>query len=171
MFYYNDNGTPVGPVPLSEIRAKIAAGKITPDTLMWKVGAPRWLTAKEIAEVAALLGSAPQSAFDAKAYVVGTWKSEERTRTGQPAFTFSFAADGTMTAKGGTVINGVEVQLGGTYTLEQTKPKSVTMQWKLSSKEGGNFVSLSDTRSFDIVDERTMRDAKDHETYTRSNSL
>jgi len=38
--YYNDNGKPVGPVSLAEIRSKIAAGIIKPDTLVWKPGTP-----------------------------------------------------------------------------------------------------------------------------------
>src|SRR5262245_46506580 len=33
-FYYSENGKPVGPVTLAEIQAKIAAGTITPDTLV-----------------------------------------------------------------------------------------------------------------------------------------
>src|SRR6185312_13042972 len=51
-FYYSENGKPVGPVPLSEIQAKIAAGVITPDTLVWKSGTPNWVAAKELSEVA-----------------------------------------------------------------------------------------------------------------------
>jgi hypothetical protein len=60
-FYYNSGGKPVGPVTLAEIQAKIAAGAITPDTLVWKTGAPNWVAAKEMSEVAALFrpGSAP----------------------------------------------------------------------------------------------------------------
>jgi len=53
-YFYNDNGKPVGPVTLDEIRAKIAAGTITPDTLVWKAGTPGWVAAKELTEVAAL---------------------------------------------------------------------------------------------------------------------
>jgi hypothetical protein len=62
-FYYNENGKPVGPVSLAEIQAKIAAGAITPDTLVWKAGAPNWVAAKAMPEVAALFGSkAPPAA-------------------------------------------------------------------------------------------------------------
>src|ERR1700692_3878893 len=42
-FFYNDNGKPVGPVTLAEIQAKIAAGVIKPETLVWKAGAPNWV--------------------------------------------------------------------------------------------------------------------------------
>jgi GYF domain 2 len=55
---YSENGKPVGPVTLAEIQAKISAGAITPDTLVWKSGAPNWVAAKELAEVAALFAAA-----------------------------------------------------------------------------------------------------------------
>jgi hypothetical protein len=62
-FYYSENGKPVGPVTLADIQAKIAAGAITPDTLVWKTGAPNWVAAKEMTEVAALFAAkgAPSS--------------------------------------------------------------------------------------------------------------
>jgi hypothetical protein len=170
MFWYNDNGKPTGPVPLAEIEARIKAGKIGPDTLMWKVGTPRWTTAKEIPEVAALLGTKPPPApaFDAKTYVLGTWKSEQRGNDGQPLYTYVFAADGTMTARGGTIVNDVPMQLSGTYTLQETGPKAITIQGKLTGRNGENFVSLVMTRAFVVVDGHTMRDAKDHALFTRT---
>ena len=51
-YYYSDNGKPVGPFSLAEIRAKVASGIIKPDTLVWKTGAPSWAAAKEFAELA-----------------------------------------------------------------------------------------------------------------------
>ncbi|MFI5015780.1 MAG: DUF4339 domain-containing protein [Hyphomicrobiales bacterium] len=57
-FYYDDNGKPAGPLSLSEIQAKIAAGAIKPDTLVWKAGTPNWVAAREQPEVAALLEAA-----------------------------------------------------------------------------------------------------------------
>jgi len=58
-YYYNDNGKPTGPMPLSEIQARIAAGAIRPDTLVWKAGTPNWVQAKEQAEIAALFMAPP----------------------------------------------------------------------------------------------------------------
>jgi GYF domain 2 len=55
-FYFNDNGTPSGPVSLAEIRAKVEAGAIKPDTLVWKTGLPNWVPAKDLPEVAASAG-------------------------------------------------------------------------------------------------------------------
>jgi GYF domain 2 len=58
-YYYNDNGKPAGPMPLSEIQARIAAGAIKPDTLVWKAGTPNWVQAKEQAEIATLFITPP----------------------------------------------------------------------------------------------------------------
>jgi hypothetical protein len=57
-FFYSENGKPVGPVTLAELQAKIASGAIKPDTLVWKAGAPNWVAAKELTEVAALFAAA-----------------------------------------------------------------------------------------------------------------
>jgi GYF domain 2 len=57
-FFYSENDKPVDPLPLSEIQAKIAAGVIKPDTLVWKAGTPSWIAAKEITEVVALFAAA-----------------------------------------------------------------------------------------------------------------
>ena len=62
-YFYDDNGKPAGPVPLAEIQAKIAAGIIKPDTLVWKAGLPNWVAAKDLAEIAPLFaGGAPTAA-------------------------------------------------------------------------------------------------------------
>jgi hypothetical protein len=61
-FFYSDNGKPVGPVTLAEIQAKIAAGSIKPDTLVWKAGAPNWVAAKELTDIAALFAGGPAPA-------------------------------------------------------------------------------------------------------------
>jgi hypothetical protein len=46
-YYYNDNGKPSGPFTLDEIKAKIASGAITPDTLIWAPGMPGWVPVKQ----------------------------------------------------------------------------------------------------------------------------
>jgi GYF domain 2 len=58
-YFYNDNGKPAGPVSLSEIQARIAAGAIKPDTLVWKAGTPNWVQAREQAEIATLFVTPP----------------------------------------------------------------------------------------------------------------
>ncbi len=51
-WYYSKNGTQFGPVEESELRAKLAAGEISPVDLVWKDGMPDWLPAARVAELA-----------------------------------------------------------------------------------------------------------------------
>ena len=58
-YFYSDNGKPAGPVTLADIQAKIAAGAIKPDTLVWKAGTPSWVPAKDQPEIAPLFAAGP----------------------------------------------------------------------------------------------------------------
>jgi GYF domain 2 len=51
-YYYNDNGKQAGPFTADQIKQKIAAGQISPDTLVWKSGTPNWVAAKSLPELA-----------------------------------------------------------------------------------------------------------------------
>ncbi len=53
-WYYSKNGTQLGPVEEGEIRAKLAAGEISPTDLVWRDGMPDWLVATRVAEFATL---------------------------------------------------------------------------------------------------------------------
>jgi hypothetical protein len=61
-YFYAENGKPVGPVTLAEIQAKIAAGVIKPDTLVWKSGTPSWVEARRLTEIAPLFAGTPAPA-------------------------------------------------------------------------------------------------------------
>ena len=159
-YFYSENGKPIGPFSLSEIQAKLAAGLIKPETLVWKSGTPSWVAAKDLPEIAQ---QSPPTApsFDIKKFLVGTWQSG-------PTRSFTLASDGTMTRLGGTVINGKRVTLTGTFTIEQTGEKRFTLKWSLESSEGGNFVSESSDESFEIVDNNTLRDTKNGSIFKRA---
>ncbi len=58
-YWYNADGTPTGPVPLSEIEAAIAAGTITPATLVWQDGMADWVAAESVPAIDALFPTAP----------------------------------------------------------------------------------------------------------------
>jgi hypothetical protein len=55
-YYYNDNGQQAGPVSADEIKQRIAAGQLSPDTLVWKSGTPSWVAAKSLPEFASAGG-------------------------------------------------------------------------------------------------------------------
>jgi membrane protease subunit (stomatin/prohibitin family) len=52
-------GKQVGPLDAAGLRAEAAAGRLTPDTLVWRSGMAAWAAARGIPEVAALLPPAP----------------------------------------------------------------------------------------------------------------
>ena len=50
-WYYSKNGTQLGPVEESELRAKLGSGEISAADLVWKDGMPDWLAASRVAEL------------------------------------------------------------------------------------------------------------------------
>ncbi len=56
-YFYGENGKPIGPLTLADMQAKIAAGIIKPDTLVWKTGAPGWVASKDLPDFAPLFAS------------------------------------------------------------------------------------------------------------------
>jgi predicted Zn finger-like uncharacterized protein len=57
-WYAAINGVPVGPVRLSELRTKVAAGQVTEDTLVWQDGFEEWRPVKTITQLAAIVREA-----------------------------------------------------------------------------------------------------------------
>jgi membrane protease subunit (stomatin/prohibitin family) len=53
------NGQQVGPLPVAELSARIAAGELTRETLVWREGMPAWAAAASVPDVAALFGAVP----------------------------------------------------------------------------------------------------------------
>lgn len=52
-------GQQAGPFGREELAAKMRSGEISGDTLVWKQGMPNWAAARDVPEIAGLLGSAP----------------------------------------------------------------------------------------------------------------
>ncbi len=65
-WYYSKNGTQLGPVEESELRAKLARGEISTTDLVWREGMPDWLAAARVAELSTTvppLGGVTQSPY------------------------------------------------------------------------------------------------------------
>jgi predicted Zn finger-like uncharacterized protein len=60
-WYVAINGVPVGPVRISELRRKAAAGAVTEDSLCWQEGLEEWRPVRAIPELAALVREAAQA--------------------------------------------------------------------------------------------------------------
>jgi predicted Zn finger-like uncharacterized protein len=59
-WYVAINGVPVGPVRISELRRKAAAGAVTEDSLCWQEGLEEWRPIRSIPELAQLVREAAQ---------------------------------------------------------------------------------------------------------------
>ena len=53
------NGAQAGPFPFLALQAKVAAGEISPATLVWKAGLQAWIPASQAPELAALFPQVP----------------------------------------------------------------------------------------------------------------
>jgi hypothetical protein len=61
-WYVGINGVPVGPIKLSEVRAKAAAGFVTPESLVWREGFEDWKPLKAFPELTAVVEESVSSA-------------------------------------------------------------------------------------------------------------
>jgi predicted Zn finger-like uncharacterized protein len=60
-WYVGISGVPVGPVRLTELRAKAATGQVTEDSLVWREGFEEWLPLRTFPDLVDLLRSAQSS--------------------------------------------------------------------------------------------------------------
>jgi membrane protease subunit (stomatin/prohibitin family) len=58
-FFLGVNGQQVGPFGPNDLPAQVAAGQLTPDTLVWRQGMAAWARAADVPEVNAAFGAAP----------------------------------------------------------------------------------------------------------------
>ncbi|MFP4434077.1 MAG: SPFH domain-containing protein [Phycisphaerae bacterium] len=58
-FYAAIDGQQVGPLDLNALRQQAAAGKVTPQTLVWKQGMANWTPAGQVMEINSVFGAAP----------------------------------------------------------------------------------------------------------------
>lgn len=54
-----ENGRPAGPFPAGQWPALVAAGRLTPTTLVWRSGDPQWTPARDHPEITVLFGDTP----------------------------------------------------------------------------------------------------------------
>ena len=55
-WYYSKNGTQLGPVEESELRAKLASGEVSATDLVWRDGMTDWLAAAKVAALGSPTG-------------------------------------------------------------------------------------------------------------------
>ena len=59
MWHFAEGGHSVGPIPFDELSRAAAQGRITPDTLVWSQGMRDWAPARQVPELAGILGGPP----------------------------------------------------------------------------------------------------------------
>src|SRR4051812_8360958 len=65
MWYYAKGTQAVGPLDESQVRRAIIASRITPDTLVWRMGLAGWMRADAASEISELFRSTPPPIPDA----------------------------------------------------------------------------------------------------------
>lgn len=136
--YYTVNGQTLGPFDAEQLKAKIAAGEVGRQTLVWMEGMTDWQPAATVAAVAPLLTTAPpEPKFDAAAFMVGTWEFAETVPIqgmgpAQMRMSTTYRADGTATAYG-TMTSQTQ---HGPFTLTLTSQGT----WSATAKTGDSFL-------------------------------
>lgn len=76
--YVADGQTQLGPFfDEAEIKKHIRSRTEAATTLVWHEGMPTWQPAKDVPVLAAMIAALPlESPFDAKSFLVGTWRSD-----------------------------------------------------------------------------------------------
>jgi len=59
MYYIAVGGRQAGPYDLGVLREQILGRAVAPESLVWKVGMPAWIAAREVPELAAIFGAIP----------------------------------------------------------------------------------------------------------------
>jgi hypothetical protein len=171
--YYSVNGQTFGPMNAEQLKAKIAAGEVGRQTLVWMEGMTDWQAAATVAAVAPLLTTVPpQAKFDAAGYLVGTWESSETVPmqgVGQSQVTVSmtYRADGTATGWGTMVAQSpygpitMTISAQGTWSAEAKTENSFVlspnMQISLSSPSGVPSTSTNNTPALlTVIDRNTV---------------
>ena len=104
--FYTVGGQTLGPLNAEQLKAKIAAGEIGQQTLVWMEGMAEWQAAATVAAIAPFLAGVPPALkFDATAYLVGTWEQVgtmpmEGIGQAQVQTSVTYRADGTLTGFG-----------------------------------------------------------------------
>ena len=171
--FYSVNGQTLGPLNGEQLKAKIAAGEIGRQTLVWMEGMTDWQAAATVAAVAPLLTTVPpQAKFDSAGYLVGTWESSETVPMqgiGQALVTVSvtYRADGSATGFGTMVMQSqygpitMTISSQGTWTAETKTENSFVltpnMQITLSSPSGVPSTQTNNTPSLlTVIDRNTV---------------
>lgn len=173
-YYVVENGQAVGPLPASEIEARVRDGRLSERSLVWRQGMNDWEEARFRPDLGPLIGS-PRAAEadpafnvrDFGTYLQGSWTSDPAQTDipdmGQASVvnTIAFGANGTFrsltkmsTVPGAPQPMSVNVEGTGTYTLSGANGETVTISFlgtSLTKIEGQPGNGFPDQLQFDAT--------------------
>lgn len=136
--YYSVNGQVLGPFNKEELQARIAAGELNRQTLVWMEGMADWQAAATVQAVAPLLATAPPpTQFNAEAFHSGTWEYSGTVTLpdgsrAQYSENMTYRPDGSVTGFGQLSAN----QGYGIFVMNL----SSTGTWKAEAKTENSYI-------------------------------
>ena len=170
VFYYDDGGKPAGPFNLADLEAKVAAGAIRRDTLVWKSGTPAWVAAKDLPELSSTLSPATAApADDIHSFFVGTWEvagPAPGVTDGIARMELTFGQDGKVRGSYRVHVKGTAGSTVSIVTGEWSAKRDSDTQADVSLNllihgPNGESQPLNSTSTVEILDNDTLRDTSD----------
>lgn len=159
-FYAAENGQPVGPLSLEQLKARIQNGQTKRSDLVWKAGTPTWVKAGELAELKDAFGAAPPdmpAAAQWERYIVGTWESSGTSPQGYDwRLRIQYTADGKYGGYQVLTMNGLESQqaIGGKWTVTPAGENKFSL---VHTPQNG----IPSTSILTVIDEYTVANESD----------
>lgn len=181
-FFVVEGGRQAGPFTLDQIKAKIAAGTFTAESMVWKKGMSAWVRAGDVAELSGLLKKTPpKKKPDARNFLTGRWElgplnvPVEGVGPATIRSVIEYAADGTYKFQGfkdytfGQVPYREISEGNGTYTATFKDDNTITVTVKgqatitlmnRSNSEVSNskFNQVNRSFNFKIIDRNSVSD-------------
>lgn len=156
-WFVDNNGKPEGPLAPGEIAARLASGALTPQSLVWRKGAPAWTRLRDEPDLAGLAPPPPPPASARiEALLPGTWQQRQVQGAIVITNTIRFFPDGSYS---GTQ----QTQFASGQAPPMTTP--FAGQWKVEAMNEARFtLTLSPregrpvTTTQNVVNPNTLRD-------------
>ncbi|MEO9514511.1 MAG: DUF4339 domain-containing protein [Paracoccaceae bacterium] len=184
--YFSVNGQVFGPFNKEQLTAKISAGEINRQTLVWTEGMAEWQAAATVPTVAPLLTAVPpEPKFDASGYMAGTWE------TSAPGYfpdgtqyhgssTITYRADGSLTGFGKLTAQTqygpfiINNSMKGTWKVEPKTDNSfiLTTNITVTATSGSQLPRteiVNDSNLYTVLDRNTLADPNGRRAYRVGN--
>ena len=168
-YYVEENGQPVGPLSLDQVRQRVLQGQLQPTTVVWKTGLAQWTAARSMEELTDAFKEAtpPEVPLDARIekFMLGAWETEQPASSGMVSkTTIRYYPNGDF--------KGYQSTLLGAKRLATTHLQG---KWQVTavSDQEFNLVVIPNgekpaTFTFQIINHTTLKDKDDGTTVRRT---